>query len=267
MRLQDFLNEKIFDIRDDVDMIYNQAFKKSIDYLEKFDYQNFYTEVYKIKNNISSSELKSPDCIKAHAIHPITIKCGVAVGTSLYSSTDDVILIILDSQTINIINIYRENMEYVLGSKFQKKSISHIFTEETIKGSIAHELNHWLDDTLHNKFITKSIISGKFKYSEEMATAYTRKQTKNIGATNFEINSQVISFKEILNKYGQEKYDSFTMLDIYVIKPQLGFLVAAMNKSDYQYYVKKLYPRLMREKLLGKKMKILRYSEVQDYLK
>ena len=266
MRLQDFLTEKVFDIRDDVDMIYNVAFKKSIDYLNRGDYQNFYIEVYKIKNIIPSSELKSPDCIKSHSIHPIVIKCGVASGVSLYVPTEDVVFIILDSKTIEIINLYRENIDYVLGSKFQKKSILHIFSEETIKGSIAHELNHWIDDTLHNKFITKSILSGKFKHSEEMANAYTRKQTKNVGATNYEINSQVISFKEILNKYGQEKYDTFTMLDIYVIKPQLGFLIASMNKSDYQYYIKKLYPRLMREKLLGKSMKILRYSEVYDFL-
>jgi hypothetical protein len=139
----------------------------------------------------------------------------------------------------------------------QYKRFKNEFTEISIKGSIYHELSHWLNDSLHNKNIEKTLIKRKkepYKYS-------------NINFHFIEIDAQIHSIKQI--KRQSKNWDDITWFDIIQLKPALFIIFnqATINKETYKTYTKNLLKRMVREDLMTKKLSnIPSYDKMKEWL-
>jgi hypothetical protein len=264
LRYIEYLVESTFDIKRDVDMIYKKCFKQFVDIvIRDKNYNVAVVMANKIQFQIDSSQLKSPDAVKAHQIKGVTIYCGCSDILSQYIAKRGQIYITLPKNVVEFLTYQKGNTDFLVKG-YHKLSVWNNLSEVSIKGTIAHELTHWIDDALHNSFLEKNITTERFSSTGEVAKYATKGKSTQIGATNFEINAQIAAFKEILSKYKQKKYDTFTLFDILVLKPQLGYQFELVkNKEEYMYYVKRIFTRLSREGLLGKSMRLPTYKEIK----
>ena len=129
----------------------------------------------------------------------------------------------------------------------QKKIFKIEFTEEKIKGSIHHELTHWIDDVFHNRHIEKRI------------NKQVELQTRDIGgipvnATKMEIQGQIHNIKQLYNKY-KNNWDVLTFDDILNISPTLNTVNNSLPSNFKERWIRDLKIRMNREGLLGKNMR------------
>jgi len=129
----------------------------------------------------------------------------------------------------------------------QKKIFKIEFTEEKIKGSIHHELTHWIDDVFHNRHIEKRI------------NKQVELQTRDIGgipvnATKMEIQGQIHNIKQLYNKY-KNNWNVLTFDDILNISPALNTVNNSLPSNFKERWIRDLKIRMNREGLLGKNMR------------
>jgi hypothetical protein len=241
MRLLNFLNEKTFDIKQDVDYLYNLAFKPFISEFRKKQ-SELIDKVYDIVINqnkeldlkvVKTSELKSNDAKQAHRHRPSTIRLGIYNNGSAYYPEEDIIEISINKK------IFLSNRIYV----------NNELSLTNIKGSIYHELSHWIDNALHNNHLDRMNI------------------TQYINYKTAEINAQVHSIMAIKDELPQEEYDKLSLIDLIKHKPNLYSVFKKVPEHLYDEYINSFIKRLHRERLLGKNMKKLSYQELQKRFK
>lgn len=267
-RFRQFLLEKTYNIREDIDFLYGYFFKEFIDAandnnIDKFI--NFLDDIQRGKKElnkpISSRKLKSDVCKQAHNINMVTIFGGVFRSPSSYNPFNKKITLTINSNAIgflynNILTLTNKNLgfEHLPLGKGDLKRLRSEISENNIKGTIAHELTHWIDDSIHNKFITK-----KLEFSKELG-----KKIDNINMTDFELNAQIAAIKELKFNLGK-KYDRLDIFDLSQHKPSFAVIFKILyykeDKKLYNKYMRELFSRLNRENLLGKNMKYISYRE------
>jgi hypothetical protein len=240
--VKSFLSEELIDVESDVDMIYNTFFKNDVNELQMGTPIN--PNMFK-KNNISSEVLKSEAARKANELNPVNI--FINYRGNFYNPLDGVVGVGVNKNAIRYVSdmgtlsIALEQIPIP-----QKSSLKNEFSEHKIKGSIHHELTHWVDDTLHNRFLKKTIDKriekgkGESKYKEYTST--------------HEINAQIHSIKQMYNKY-KTIWDTFTFDDIVDASPTIQLIKKQLNPREYEVWSKLIKKRLNREGLLGKKMR------------
>ena len=263
MRFNRYLLEKIANISIDVNNIYNKYFAEFVKAVDKQDTKKLKVMVgKKIFGKINSSELKSPDAIKSHKVNPVDIYLGVDKAGSYYNFVNKVIFISANFPATKFLVDYEFDLG-LLSKPFQRSTILRELSEISIKGSISHELAHWVDDSFYNhseRF--KPFFS---KNRESVARTFTKGKTENINLTNFELNACIQSFDEIKRAMSQKEYDKLTFIDVITLKPSLGYLFSTIGKKEeYDWYIKKFIKRLNREGLLGKSMRILPYKAISS---
>jgi hypothetical protein len=224
--------EKLTEVNEDVDFIYNKYFKSGIDYIQendKLDLSLF------PKNEISSSELKSSPCQKAHQISPVKININNLKYNNSYIPSLMTINISLSRNAVNHAQWYPTISE-ASNILDNKNSFLQEFTEHKIKGSIHHELVHWIDDVLNNRHIANKLIRNT--------------KIKNIDFTEIEIQAQIHNIVQLKRKYG-DIWDSITFDEMIKMSPPLNVVLKSDGKERWIFKLKK---RMAREGLLGKKM-------------
>jgi hypothetical protein len=143
----EYLNERTFRIGSDVDYIYKKIFHPYIKLLPDID--KFMNKVNKDKKNdfyyfgvVTSDELKTKDCKKAHEINPIDIKGGV-FNNSAYIPGESLIKISLNTHLIALLQVQRteKGIENIIGTSKMKQFFNEV-SPASIKGTIYHELSH-----------------------------------------------------------------------------------------------------------------------------
>lgn len=254
----EYLNERTFNIGVDVDYIYKELFHKYIKLLP--DYDKFFNEIEKKRISptfylfgmIQSSKLRTKDCKKAHELNPIDIKGGVFDG-NFYLPRQKAIEISLHKDVLLILrsNRSRNSVENLIGSK----DINRFFNELTppnIKGTIYHELSHWLNDSLHNWNISRRILKADQTQNYDIL-----KKHGYALFTDYELDAQVHAIKQLKRNYKKD-WDKLTWLDIINLKGSFDVIftrLKTLNKKDQMDYFKRMSKRLNREKLLGKGLK------------
>lgn len=259
-RLYNYLNERTFDIDQDVDLLYKKGFKKIIDKINKgdFDYLIDLAERKKWNNKKSldlytttSKELRSEECVKAHNITPIKIYCGIYKHGSLYNMANDTVYCSLHPQAFEFLlqsRDWTDVMDEIPASQFDR--FRSEFTESAMKATIYHELSHWLNDTLHNKNVRQ------YK-KKRLKTGETRAENLSF----VELDAQIHAIKQL--KRDIKSWDRMTWKELIIQKP--SFLVVFTQavregKDEYNDFMKKLVKRLNRENLLGKNLR-----KIPDY--
>ncbi len=238
------ITEKLANVDDDVDLLYDLYFKKVIDELSKTKIINL--EIYNFLKKTETSDtsiLKSEESKLAHEINPCKILTNV--GLNGYNPIDKKIYISINDNALNYAMGYRGDLELAkneLPYKNQQNSFSKEFTEEKIKGSIHHELAHWLDDTFNKEHI-------KYKITK---TPEILKDV-SINATKHEIHGQMHNIKQLHNKY-KEIWNDLTFKDLIAMSPSLNNIYRTLPKDIKTQWLKDLKKRMHRENLLGKRM-------------
>jgi hypothetical protein len=122
------------------------------------------------------------------------------------------------------------------------------FTEDKIKGSIHHELTHWIDDTMNNYHITKRV-------NKAMELGTVNFGGIPVNSTKMEIQAQIHNVKQLHNKY-KDVWDNLTFIDM--IEKSLPLMTILNSFSENETirtkWIRDLKTRMYREGLLGKKM-------------
>lgn len=267
------LQEKIFNVNKDVDYIWKKYFVPFISKLKKYSDYNEIMTLDKGKS-FSSVELPSKDAKKAHKINPITI--NIYSGDLKGSGPVYV-------PTMNIINIDFMNLIHFANSKeeYIKEIEKILHSSKQIKSSIAHEISHWLDDSLHNKWLSKQSQSLSSQAEIAATTSHPKTQAwmikkmrgkaKLTPLSTMEIEGNIHTVAELKRHYTSKEWDKISFDDV-VNETKLWSLIRdkAMHlelsftdeqstekilKKYYKKFKQLMMKRMAREGLLGKKMR------------
>jgi hypothetical protein len=227
-----------------VDLIYDEFFKKDIDHVEK--YGTITKEMFQ-RGVFSTSELTSEKSVEAHKLNP----CGIVInyGYNHYNFDQNIIAISINIGALGFVLDEGGSIQRAADSLqgTEQKSFLNEFTEHKIKGSIHHELIHWIDDTMNNRHIKKSIDRanelGKDKYFKG----------KNINTTKLEIQAQIGNIQELKNKFSG-LWNELTFVAMVGLSPALNTIYKSLDGDEKTLWVRNLKTRMYREGLLGDKM-------------
>lgn len=207
--------------------------------------------------SIPSSSLKSENAKKAHAVNPIMIHVWLisprGVGNH-YSPSKKAIHISLDWGVADAMVNRLADIP-----KHQIPMLKNEVSELKHKGTIRHELTHWIDDSLHNFYITKSLNNiddlSRQKKTKQAEIAYKKDISHNqpdIYLAPVEINAMVNQIAEYKRRVGNKKYDSLSWSQLMTELPSL----ATLNYKHGAKWRKKMFERLSREGLIGKSFQL-----------
>ena len=239
------LMEKTYNIDKDVDYIYNNGFKKTIDdFLKNNNLPSMRT--YK---KIKSNELKSKDCKESNLSNPITILCG-GFSNSYYDYKNSNIYISLNMGAFKHLN--NKNL-----SINDMRAIKNEISENRIKATIYHELSHWISDSINNSYLSNLFKRVNSTKDDFEATFIRNMGLRDVNMTYYEIDAQIRGIKQIKRTHKKE-WDKMTLVDLfykYSTLRQIGRTLYGFNKNVYNYWMKDLIKRMNREGLLGNNMR------------
>ena len=202
-----------------------------------------------------SSSLKSENAKKAHAVNPIEIHVWLVSPPRLgagnyYSPSQKAIHISLDYK---IADAMLNRLSTI--PLHQIPMLRNEVSELKHKATIRHELTHWIDDSLHNFYITKSLNNiddlKREKKTKQAEIAYKKDLSHNqsdVYMAPVEINAMVNQIAEYKRRVGNKKYDSLSWSELMIELPSLGSINAKFGSK----WRKKMFERLSREELIGK---------------
>jgi hypothetical protein len=246
------INEAMYNIEKHVKILYNDHGKKLAE-VYKDNPKRIYEKVIKgeqeIVSHLKSGELLGEPFGEANKIMEVDIIFCFIRDASQYDPTNKRIIISPNFNHIELLGPEGLNNEELLA---KHPSFSRCVSEQGIKLVITHELTHWLDDATKNNHLSNFKISN---LKIPLQVTYPE--------TNAVINAMDILKKEL----GQEKWDSISFIELLHIYDTLAAVyvhhLSNLTKEQYDEWQKKLFKRMEREKLLGKKMLPLPYNELK----
>ena len=262
--LSQYITESTFNLSSDVDLIYDVYFSDFVNSLWEGSFDPDAPLPY--TKELRTSALTSPKAVKANAINPSLII--INANANIYRK--DLIQVGIHRQVLDIIRdsgSLRDAIRDV--ERYNNKKVADQFKTELtparIKGSIHHELSHWVDDALHNNH-----ISNRVAYTSELDLGNKDKARRHMNQgqiarvlTNYEINAQIHSIIELKRGIGEVNWNNITLDQMIEKSPSLHtikqeLLVLAFNDDNlnaYQLWKKILRKRMHREGLLGENMR------------
>lgn len=250
------LNEKLAELDLDVNRLYNHFFKKDIDEIKRTNIVT--TNMFK-SNSYNTSMLIEPQSIEGDKLN----HCEILINKKLYPNLSNfykpslnIISLSINFNAVNLALNYDGDINKAMQNLYPQKlqnSFLNEFSEEKIKGSINHELLHWLDDTFNNKHIYQKLHpKSKFKLKNPY-----------VDATKMEIQAQLGNIKQLKNKY-QNSWNDLTFLEFINLSPSLTNIYGKLPQKYKVNWIKNLLSRMNRENLLGDNMKKT-LNEQEDY--
>lgn len=241
---ENLIVEKLTNIDNDVDDLYKMFFSDDID---EIAITGIITDDMFKKQNSNTSILNDDESVKSNAINPCNIY--INYGLNGYIPEKNIISISFASGAKNYVMDFGGDLNKAINSlsnETQKVNLRSEFTEEKIKGSIHHELAHWIDDTMNNRHV-RSRLEKQVKFN-----------TRDLGgvpvdATKMEIQGQIHNVKQLKNKY-EDRWDNLSFYDMLRLSPPLTVIHRDLPDKFKSKWVRDLKTRMHREGLLGKNM-------------
>lgn len=259
MKISEFLTEAVFDLNRVVDSIYNAFFKELADSINRDDSLK---ALSMHETSFSSHALpKNKFIVAANKLNPVTIKINDTESDrgNAYVPGDETIYLTVNQNAYQFIMQYGtlSNAVRVLGASLKPKKAAMLqteFTPERIKGSIHHELSHWLDDTLHNKHITKMIDKAKQTSTIGQRDQVMHQRKKDVALTSYERDAQIHNIIQLKRKHGR-RWNNLSFEEMIRLNPSLALIYDTAKVEGWLDEWKQLLLRRMhREGLLGKSM-------------
>jgi hypothetical protein len=282
MRFERYLlNEKTFSISKDVELLYNKAFKKFFDIFKKYKNDLLDLELQKELKPYSSGNyvfletnseiLKTKEAKSAHLVNPVDIILGVFYDGSFYRPTETIKAILgkgngviqVSALTYGAIDILVKNKTNILRPQEMEAFINE-FKPNRAKTTLSHELSHWINDSLHNFNITKTLKIARELSKPELVLL----KNKDVNMTHFEIDAQIHAVKQLKKGFGK-KWDKLTLIDLfnnYQSFRGIGKALIRHGDDVFKLWQKMLIKRMNREGILGKNMKRFITSSEMRYI-
>lgn len=246
---EEIFQERLMNVDDDVDMIYNIFFK---DYIEKIQKTKSLNGIDFESKEYNTSFLNSPLAKKANKLN--RCKIFTNIDGNYYNPVDSIIVMSINDGAINFAkkefngNLI-EAYNYLKRKDGDNKANNFMneFSEHKIKGSIHHELAHWIDDTLHNNH-----IKARANKANELGVGMNKKGLP-INADKMEIQGQIHNIKQAKNKYS-DVWDDLTFDELKSLIPTINIVYNQLKGNIRDKWVRNLKSRMHREGLLGKNM-------------
>lgn len=243
----ELLNEATFDLDKQVDFVYDNYFRDVVENMVKNG--NFVTNT----RQLSSQDLPSSKIIDdANEINPVEIYIFAEGYGNQYIPPKAMITIGINENAVDAAKHMGGILKASLaiggtkGERFIKE-----FSEPRIKGSIYHELSHWLDDTFHNKHIDSMIKKAVATKDKNIL----KRGQPDIGMTPYERDAQIHAIKQLKRSHA-DIWDELSFEDMLELNPSLQHVYDGVWRIDKEESWKKMILRRMsREGLLGDKMK------------
>ena len=262
MKFYNYLNEKTFKLTADSNLLYNEV-SFFCDIFKETDVDKLITNLSKVYNGnekilfeSDTSILKSKDAQKAHILNPANIYVGIFNKGSYYSPKE--VLPGNPSKSIINISFHKQALDLVFSGRsgsipsHQIKRFWNEFKPDKIKATIAHELSHWMNDSINNRNITNLLVTAKELSDPDIITL----KKDNVNMTHFELDAQVHALKQI-KANNRKLWDTWTLLDVFQVYTPLHTIADSLKYKPKSFHIwqKALIKRLARENLLGKNMK------------
>jgi len=271
LRERQYLLEGMFTINKDVDYLYKKAkLGRLHGLLKKGNMKGLEKALDSFKTVlVSSSELRSRAARKANKVNPIGIRLTIGSEGSYYKPAEKVIQISLNHNAYGLLRNTGYNqsaIKDIIGTQYSR--FVGEFDAENVKGTIAHELSHWLNDSLHGKAVARTLAVVREKGVEAASGKFLTMRQHPI-----EIDAQVHAVREVRREMGKRAYDKLTWPDLFRKKNSLPGNFRdnrgqPLLPKQYNDTMKRLVKRLHREGLLGKGMKRLpTYAQMLGVLK
>jgi len=266
MKLRDLLIESLYNIQDDVDTLYEKGLSQLVSDIEagKRPYDIFTkNRGYVTKSKVTvfetdSSALVSDDCKKAHAMNPVKIFFRVGDTESHYAPALKHIVINIPYQILEI--IYKNLQSSI--AKHQQMLFKNELSVARLKGTISHELAHWIDDSVNSFHINRKFhtpeFSSRFSSPDDGAKGLQKLLgVSSVNASYIEIQAQIHAIKQIKERHRNE-WDTLTLIDLFILNPPLYWVLESIkNSAEQKKWLQQLVKRMNREGLLGKNMRKL----------
>jgi hypothetical protein len=241
---ENLLNERLTNVDSDVDLLYDMFFKEKIDKINETGIVN--RDILTLDTTYTDI-LESPESIKANELNSCVIY--VNKNGNSYNPNSGIIMISVNRDAVEyVVDQHGGDLKVAILSLDiqQQNSLRNEFTEERIKGSIHHELAHWIDDTMNNRHIQKVINKARELGSGSLYGV-------PINSTKTELQAQIHNVKQIYNKH-KDKWDTMTFLELIHNSPVLNTISKQLEGDVRKKWVRDLKTRMHREGLLGKNM-------------
>jgi hypothetical protein len=266
--------EATFNLDRDVNALYNAAnLGRFHRVLERGDPEEIRRVFYPVASTpgvdfytTDSSRLKTRVAKRAHKANPVEISIGAYSGGSYYAPESKLIVVSLSRPALRALhdaNYSLKELKRFVGHQYD--FLIREFDAEGLKGTIYHELTHWVSDSLHNRHIAKLINVAKDARGSEVL----RRWRPSVGQTPMEIDAQVHAVKAIRQTMGKKDFDKITWEDLFKRKISILFNFGVtprgiLPEKEWQKYFKIFVKRLHREGLIGKRMRdIPSYSDMK----
>jgi hypothetical protein len=249
---ENLLNERLTEIDDDVNVLYDNYFKDDIKRLKDTGMLN--SDMF-LPTETNTVILKSEKCVEANKYNSCILK--INHGNNYYNPFNRTISVSVNSSLVRYIitkadgNISLATNMLINLTPNVKDYINQEFTEEKIKGSIHHELVHWIDDTLNNRHIRNKL--NKAKEISSNNPNITPSNKPNINASKFEIQAQIHNIKQLHNKH-LESWNNMSFKDMLNLSPVLSTINRDLKGDEKAKWLRDIKTRMYREGLLGNKM-------------
>jgi hypothetical protein len=236
--------EKLTLVDEDVELIYEKYFKSDIEEIEKTSRlkSNMFQE-----HSLDTSILISEESKKAHELAP----CKISINQryNAYNPVDKLIYFSVNFSAFNFVMDCGGDLKKAVNNlpENQRTSFLREFTKEKIKGSIHHELTHWLDDVFHNQHILARI-----KKQQKAGTSNIG--GKSVNAEKFEIQAQIHNIKQLYNSFS-ETWNEMTFKQMLSLSPALNAVYNQLSGKELVQWKRDLKTRMSREGLLGINMR------------
>jgi len=238
------LLEKIYNISDQVDLLYDKFFKDDIIKVNKGEYDNVF------KTNQTTSEIFTSDLlIDAHNKNPIKIIINGNRYVNAYDFKNKILYLSINNSAFYVVKDYRNIESAVKDTGYTQ--LYNEFTEKKIKSSIRHELIHWLDDTYTDLFNKRKI----FKTTDDWVN-YKKNNYEYFD--KFEVNSVIGNIYEIKRNINNELWNKISFEEMLGLLPSLNNIRREMKKRDvnkYNKWKRDILTRMSREGFIGNNMK------------
>jgi hypothetical protein len=238
---ESLLSERLTDVNADVDLIYDLGFRDDVDRLKE---TGVLTDDMFPKSEFDTKYLKAEESINAHKLNPCRIEINHA--GNFYKPSTNLIsvgihagakgLIIDNGGKLNDTNKYLNDKQAV--------GIRNEFTEGKIKGSIHHELVHWIDDTINNRHIAKAVSS---------PDTMKKLHSKNVNTNYMELQAQIHNIVQLKRK-NEDIWNGLKFMDLVDMSPTLNNIYYNLSGDARSEWIRNLKTRMYREGLLGKTM-------------
>jgi hypothetical protein len=247
--------EKTYNLSSDVRDIYVKYFK---------DLVRAYTDPRGGKlefpsKKISSADLTSKDAIAAHKINPIDIYIDWKNSKgSTYSPTKKRIVLTINKSARDLVKKYKTLDNAAKNMKMQSKvkNLYNLFNPDNIKGTISHEISHWINDSLHGQHLQRT----KEKYQR-------RNKIPDDVTADYEVDAQIHTLKELYKGLGKREWDLLTFNDLIDKSAGMDRVVSVLkgigdDGAILKQWIKNILKRLVREDILGSNMNKVNYTKL-----